>query len=89
MNEDVNNPEGNENLPAANTENAAYMPKEQVPAEETPVTSQTDTPTQSYGFERQNSDLLWIAQKVSDVRTELSKFVICLLYTSPSPRDRG
>ena len=76
MNEDVNNPEGNENLPAANTENAAYMPKEQVPAEETPVTSQTDTPTQSYGFERQNSDLLWIAQKVSDVRTELSKFVI-------------
>lgn len=29
-----------------------------------------------FGFERQNSDLLWVAQKVSDVRNELGKYVI-------------
>ncbi|PWL33184.1 MAG: magnesium chelatase [Fluviicola sp. XM-24bin1] len=29
-----------------------------------------------FGFERQNSDLLWVAQKVSDVRNELAKYVI-------------
>lgn len=32
--------------------------------------------TKSYEFERHNFDLLWVAQKVSDVRTELSKYVI-------------
>ena len=76
MNEDVNNPEGNEIPPVSNTENSEYMPKEQPPAEESPVPVQPETPTQSYGFERQNAELLWVAQKVSDVRTELSKFVI-------------
>ena len=32
--------------------------------------------TKSYEFERHNFDLLWVAQKVSDVRTELGKYVI-------------
>lgn len=84
MNEDVNNPEGNEIPPVSNTENSEYMPKDvstrattDLSAEELEVPKVVvETPAQSYGFERQNADLLWVAQKVSDVRTELSKFVI-------------
>lgn len=30
----------------------------------------------NYGFERQNAELLWVAQKVNDVRNELSKYII-------------
>ena len=29
-----------------------------------------------FGFERQNSELLWVAQKVGEVRTELKKYII-------------
>lgn len=29
-----------------------------------------------YGFERQNTELLWVAQKVNDVRNELAKYII-------------
>lgn len=29
-----------------------------------------------YGFERKNSELLWVAQKVNEVRTELAKYII-------------
>ncbi len=78
MNEDVNNPEGNQipSIPNVTTENSEYMPKEETPAEETTVVPAAETAAQSYGFERKNADLLWVAQKVSDVRAELSKFVI-------------
>jgi MoxR-like ATPase len=30
----------------------------------------------SYGFERSNADLIWVAQKVNQVRQELAKFII-------------
>lgn len=30
----------------------------------------------NYGFERQNTELLWVAQKVNDVRNELAKYII-------------
>jgi MoxR-like ATPase len=33
-------------------------------------------PATNYGFERQNAELLWVAQKVNDVRNELAKYVI-------------
>tara|TARA_B110000285_G_scaffold49460_1_gene56166 strand:- start:5542 stop:6630 length:1089 start_codon:yes stop_codon:yes gene_type:complete len=29
-----------------------------------------------FGFERQNSELIWVAQKVGEVRTELKKYII-------------
>src|SRR5690606_28374963 len=91
INEEVNNPEGTEEQSAQNqsTDQSQYMPKADVSTSSTPpstsstiegseisVPPTTETPTQSYGFERKNSELLWVAQKVSDVRTELSKFVI-------------
>jgi len=81
MNEEVNNPEGNEEQSVPNQpDQSAYMPKEEVPEVEIPTVtveaSKVETPTQSYGFERKNAELLWVAQKVSDVRTELGKFVI-------------
>ncbi len=30
----------------------------------------------NFGFERQNQELFWVSQKVSEVRTELSKYII-------------
>ena len=33
-------------------------------------------PTAGFGFERDNQELLWVSQKVSDVRAELAKYVI-------------
>lgn len=87
MNEEVNNPDGNQeqSVPNQPADQSEYMPKdvstgstnEDVEIPTVPVeASVTETPTQSYGFERKNAELLWVAQKVSDVRTELSKFVI-------------
>ena len=89
INEELNTPEGNQENPQENkAQNSEYMPKEDVSTGSTiPSTGLiteegekpevlAERPTQSYGFERTNADLLWIAQKVSDVRTELSKFVI-------------
>lgn len=40
-----------------------------------PEYSATSQPS-NYGFERQNAELLWVAQKVNDVRNELSKYII-------------
>jgi MoxR-like ATPase len=40
------------------------------PAEAAPA------PTAGFGFERENQELLWVSQKVSDVRAELAKYVI-------------
>ena len=41
-----------------------------------PVQEATSTTSGQYGFERQNTELLWVAKKVNDVRTELGKYVI-------------
>jgi MoxR-like ATPase len=41
-----------------------------------PVTPVEPVATPSYGFERQNTELLWVAQKVNEVRNELAKYVI-------------
>ena len=39
------------------------------------TTTSVPEPT-NYGFERQNTELLWVAQKVNDVRNELAKYII-------------
>ena len=60
-------------------DNAAYMPDIQpVPSVNPAAGARVDETksTKAYEFERHNFDLLWVAQKVSDVRTELSKYVI-------------
>jgi len=69
------------------TDHSAYMPssdasaashEESVPQADTPAPAPMPdgAPAQGFGFERKNTELLWVAQKVSDVRTELAKYVI-------------
>ena len=53
----------------------------QVPTEAMPELTPPPAPTplaepSNYGFERQNAELLWVAQKVNDVRNELAKYII-------------
>lgn len=43
---------------------------------EKPEGSSTTSTSSSYGFERPNEDLIWVAQKVNQVRSELKKFII-------------
>lgn len=84
INDEVNNSaEGSSENEGQNNE--SYMPKdvESTPEQTTPVESEEVvtpaepvSPSTGYGFERENKELLWVSQKVSDVRTELSKYVI-------------
>ncbi len=86
INDDVNNPENPE---IDKNDFSSYMPKEEqapkvepTPSEETitPVSATEETtsekPITQFGFERQNTELLWVAQKVNDVRNELAKYII-------------
>jgi len=88
----TNAPEGsgseNNNQNTPSSDQSAYMPKaEGNPIPATPEAGSSITPPSEpaavpppagtgFGFERQNSDLLWVAQKVSEVRGELAKYVI-------------
>ena len=84
INDEINNSaEGSSENEGQNNE--SYMPKDvestpeqngQVDSESVPSESETVSPSTGYGFERENKELLWVSQKVSDVRTELSKYVI-------------
>ena len=75
----------------ATGDHSQYMPKAEVPnesesqgemkapgtpAENLSMDSGAAQPSSSYGFERQNAELLWVAQKVNDVRVELAKYVV-------------
>lgn len=84
MNDEINNPENTEN-----NDHSPYMPSkdpvmpsmpETEPQSDAPSlnsdTAQPTAPAPNYGFERQNAELLWVAQKVNDVRNELAKYVI-------------
>jgi MoxR-like ATPase len=85
--ENTNAPQGEEgNTNESNKDHSAYMPKEgdreetpkQPEGVEVPKVDPIERPDASerFGFERQNTELLWVAQKVSDVRAELAKYVI-------------
>ncbi|NRA13698.1 MAG: MoxR family ATPase [Crocinitomicaceae bacterium] len=63
-------PTNGESTPALSEEEAA------VPETTRAETVSTPAPTQGFGFERQNQELLWVSQKVSDVRAELGKYII-------------
>lgn len=91
MNDEVNNTENTENndhsqyMPSSEpttpsvpnpeestqTSPVGASPEHVSVPDPTPVAAATN-----YGFERQNAELLWVAQKVNDVRNELSKYVI-------------
>jgi MoxR-like ATPase len=57
---------------------SAYLPKDgnQGEAAQKEEKKETVEPSGSYGFERHNQDLVWVANKVNDVRMEIGKFVI-------------
>lgn len=75
MNDEINNEEGQ-----MENDLSKYMPKETAPEETVNevVNPEPEVPSasKSYGFERQNEDLIWVASKVNNVRLELSRFVI-------------
>lgn len=74
-----------EEINPENKDFSAYLPKEES-MESTPVdpvqnivSEELESTTENstgFGFERQNQDLMWVAQKVNNVREELSKYVI-------------
>ncbi len=70
---------------AANTDaHSNYKPsgedkKEEAPVEKNPelaTDSKAEGVDKSFGFERENKELIWVSQKVSNVRTELAKYII-------------
>lgn len=75
MNEEVNNNNGEQENDYSN-----FMPKEnQEPVAdntsdvpETPISQ----PASGYGFERENSEIIWVSQKVNELRREFSNYVI-------------
>jgi MoxR-like ATPase len=82
---DENNPENTDKK----DDHSSYMPTnddvKKTPEEEleelteesvTPIVETSAPTTESYGFERKNTELLWVAQKVNDVRNELAKYII-------------
>lgn len=88
-NNDQSTPNTDHSAYMPKSESAPEQPQESASASEPTNESIPETPAPesapvtppvgsglNYGFERQNSDLLWVAQKVSDVRGELAKYVI-------------
>ncbi|MGV3631966.1 MAG: AAA family ATPase [Bacteroidota bacterium] len=79
MNEENENPQGGEEQ--AQNPHDAYMPKE-TPAEPAASSEGAEhpaahaAPQTGYGFERRNDNLIWVTQKVNQVRSELRKFII-------------
>lgn len=87
--ENMQNEEVNPRLPEATNDNkegqeahSAYMPKldeetqEVAPTPTIPVDPAAVSNSGNYGFERENKELIWVAQKVNDVRNVLSNYVI-------------
>ena len=55
-----------------------YLPKDETTNESnvTPTPEEMAAPAASFGFERRNEDLIWVAGKVNEVRLEMAKYVI-------------
>lgn len=71
MNEEMNESE--------EIRNNGYTPEENSHQQEsTPeeVEKPVESAAPNYGFERQNNDLIWVANKVNQVRSEMAKYVI-------------
>lgn len=72
--EPANNEQPNEQTDAQ--DHKAYMPSHAPEPVQPDLPPQPEVSAPNYGFERRNEDLVWVAQKVSDVRKELAKYVI-------------
>ncbi len=66
--------EGNDG--ANSTEENVNATNETPNSEENQAGVEPSSGTPNYGFERQNTELIWVSQKVSEVRTELGKYII-------------
>lgn len=79
-NDEMNEQEESKGGQQPEQDHSAYMPsqdgssniEESTPAE----TPAEQVSSQQFGFERENKELLWVAQKVDDVRNVLGQFVI-------------
>ena len=79
-NDEMNEQEENKGGQQPEQDHSPYMPsqdgssnaEESTPAE----TPAEQVSSQQFGFERENKELLWVAQKVDDVRNVLGQFVI-------------
>ncbi|MBX2950172.1 MAG: MoxR family ATPase [Crocinitomicaceae bacterium] len=75
MNEDVNNNEQENDY-------SSFMPKENQEPEGTPSVNEdpvepvSESSSTGYGFERENAEIVWVAQKVNELRREFSNYVI-------------
>ncbi|MFT5861236.1 MAG: MoxR-like ATPase [Flavobacteriaceae bacterium] len=91
INDEINNPENTENKDEHSSYMPTNSETPKTPEEEktseiaTPneeaadplaALDVTEPKAESYGFERKNSELLWVAQKVNEVRNELAKYII-------------
>lgn len=71
MNEEMNEPE---DIQKTNQPIGESLSSQNTPESSTENISGNVAP--NYGFERQNKDLIWVANKVNQVRSEMAKYVI-------------
>lgn len=79
-NNEMNEQEENKGGQQPEQDHSAYMPSQDGSSnleESTPAETPAEQVSgQQFGFERENKELLWVAQKVDDVRNVLGQFVI-------------
>lgn len=80
-NDEMNEQEENKGGQQSEQDHSAYMPSQDGSSnieESSPAESPGEVISsgQQFGFERENKELLWVAQKVDDVRNVLGQFVI-------------
>lgn len=57
-------------------DHSSYMPKDDQYVGGEPIAPKTEEQQTQYGFERDNKELLWVAQKVNEVRNVIGTYVI-------------
>lgn len=77
-NDEMNNQDPEMENNGQTPDHSSYMPSEENSTERTTEGTPQAAPitTSQFGFERENKELLWVAQKVNDVRSVLGKYVI-------------
>lgn len=79
-NDEMNEQEEKKGGQQPEQDHSAYMPSQDgssIIEESTPAETPAEQVSgQQFGFERENKELLWVAQKVDDVRNVLGQFVI-------------
>ncbi len=74
MVDETNNPHEHEKN--EQQDHSSYMPKDDQYVGGEPIAPKTEEQQTQYGFERDNKELLWVAQKVNEVRNVIGTYVI-------------